>query len=336
MKKSIFLSMTFALLPLSLMAQDDMYFGSTKQKPTTRNSSSYQSAGYYSGSSRNVDEYNRRYSGSRYETLSPDTGDIISFSPVEGTYPDSVGDFALTRKMTRFDDYAPSAAYWEGYDQGRLDSWGWHSPWYYTSSFYPWYDYGWYDPWYHSSWRFGWYDPWYYDYSWRWGWHRPYYYSSYYGWGGGYYHGSLGRGSLYHRNGNTGTLSRYSDHSRSVNSGRVGSYTSSSRFNGARDRAYGSSSSGRSTYSGSTNRSVSRSSTRTNSMSSSSSSTSRSSSYTPSTSYGTSSSSSSSYGSSRSSSGSSYSSGRSSGGGSFSSGRSGGGGGGGRSGGGRR
>ena len=135
MKKLFLLSMTFVLLPLSLMAQDDMYFGSTKQKSSTRrSSSSYQPAStYYSGSSRSVDEYNRHYSGSSYEVLNTDTGDVISFSPVEGTYPDSVGDFSLTRKMTRFDDYAPTTAYWEGYDQGRRDSWDWHSPWYYTS-----------------------------------------------------------------------------------------------------------------------------------------------------------------------------------------------------------
>lgn len=331
MKKLLLLSMTFALLPLSLMAQDDMYFGSTKQKSSPRrNSSTYQS-GYYSGSSRSVDDYNRRGSGSNYEVIKTDTGDVISFSPVEGTYPDSEGDFAMTRKMTRFDDYTPTAAYWEGYDQGRRDSWDWHSPWYYTSSYYPWYDYGWYDPWYRTSWRWGWYDPWYYDYSWRWGWSRPYYYSSYYGWGG-YYGGYYSHSSRYHGNGNTGTLSRYSGDRRSSSSGRVSNYTSSSRFNGARDRAYGTNSgSGRSTYSGSTNRSVSRSSTRTNTSTSSSSySVPRSSS-----SSGSSFSNSSSYGSSRSSSVSSYGSSRSSG-GSFGGGGSRSGGGSSRSGGGRR
>ena len=252
MKKWIFLSMAVFLTSLTAAGQDDMYFASSKKqqaKEAERRAELEKRYAkrqarliaereanqntYYSGSNRNVDDYNRM-GGSSYETLPADTGDIISFSAVEGVYPDSVSDFQLTQQMTRFDDYVPSVAYWEGYSAGQRDAWGWHSPWYY-SSLYPWYDPWYYDPWYYSSWswRYGWYDPWYYDY----GWHH-------YGWYGGYYGyrpyvyvaGGTGR---YYGNGNTGTLRRNGNYDRtsSGNRNRVSNYTSGSRFDGARQRA---------------------------------------------------------------------------------------------------
>jgi hypothetical protein len=257
MRRLVLLSMVLGLLPVSMMAQDDdMYFGSTKSSTPKRSKSSTEQT-YYCGSKRSVDEYNRRC-GSSYEVIIPDTGDIISFSPVEGVYPDSVGDYQLTRKMARWDDYTPTKAYWEGYAQGRHDSWGWHSPWYY-SSFYPWYDYGWYDPWYYSYWRYGWYDPWYYDYAWGWGYPYYTYYGGYYG---GYYSGGRYSGR-YVGNGNTGTLARYGELGRSSTGGRVGNYTHSSRFDGARERAYSGNSGRRTTVGTNTSRSITRSSTRT-------------------------------------------------------------------------
>lgn len=189
----MFMSIVVAALPLTTMAQDDdMYFVPSKSKAKTvatetpRSSYTPVPDTYYPGSSRNVDEYNRR--GSAYEVLPADTGDIISFAPVEGVYPDSLGDFQMTRKMSRWDGYEPSDAYLAGYKQGRNDA-TWHSPWYY--SYYPWYDsWYWWDPWYYSSWHYGWYDPWYYS---GWGWHGYYGYYSYYNpwyydrwyWGGG-------------------------------------------------------------------------------------------------------------------------------------------------------
>ena len=221
------LSMVFAALPAAMMAQDDdMYFASSKQK-NQQSARDIQSVNvrrgtdvYYSGSQRSVDEYNRRLQ-SNYEVLPADTGDIISFAPVEGVYPDSVGDFQLTRQMQRWDDYVPTTAYWEGYAQGQRDSYGWHSPWYY-SSYYPWYDsWYYYDPWYYSSWHYGWYgDPWYY------GWGYPYYHRYYGGWygGWGYYHPRhyyYGGGRVYARQ--NGTIDRY---------GR----TSGGSFNGNRSR----------------------------------------------------------------------------------------------------
>ena len=228
MKKWTILSMALVLTSLQAMAQDDMYFMPSKKQKAEREAarqarqanSSYDRIDYrdYSGSNRNVDEYNRM--GSQIETLPADTGDVITFDPVEGVYPDSVGDYQLTKQMTRFDDYVPSIAYWEGYSAGRRDAWGWHSPWYY-SSLYPWYDPWYYDPWY--------YDPWYYNYGWR---HYGY-------WGGYYYHPVVYVGSGgYHYSGTSGNRSRFGNDSYG-NTSRVRNYTSSSRFDGARQRAGG-------------------------------------------------------------------------------------------------
>lgn len=176
----------FTFLPLSMLAQDDdMYFVPTKEN-LAKEAKMYgmpQNV-YYSGSNRSVDDYNRR---AQFSYPVDSTGnDIIDFSAVRGVYPDSAysqpvenDDYALTRRMSRFDDYTPSEAYWDGYRAGR-----WSSPWYNT-----WYS--WYDPWYYDSWWY-WNDPFYYS-SWY-GWRYPYYYSTwysprYYGYryyGGGY------------------------------------------------------------------------------------------------------------------------------------------------------
>ncbi len=185
MKKWFLLSIMLGAFALPNVAQDDdMYFVPTKRQASSR-AEVVPSSTYYSGSSRSVDDYNRRWASS-YEVLPTDTSDVISFSGVEGVYPDSLGDFALTQRMARWDGYEPSTAYWEGYAQGRRDYIGWHSPWYY-SSYYPWYD-SWYwdswyyDPWYYRSWY---YDPWYYG-GWGWGgYYSSYYYPRYYSWGGG-------------------------------------------------------------------------------------------------------------------------------------------------------
>ena len=278
MKKWMILSMVFAALPAAMMAQDDdMYFASSKQKnqqqsASHRTQSVNVSRGggdvYYSGSKRSVDDYNRRLQSS-YEVLPADTGDIISFAPVEGVYPDSVGDFQLTQQMQRWDDYVPTTAYWEGYAQGQRDSYGWHSPWYY-SSYYPWYD-SWYydrwyyDPWYYSSWHYGWYcDPWYYGYGWY-GYHHPHYY---YGGGHGYarQNGTIDRygrtsGGSFSGNRSGGINSRgasvRSDVGRNLGSHSNGRNTvrstnsGSGSFTGSRSSSYGGSSSGSGSFSGS-------------------------------------------------------------------------------------
>lgn len=184
MKKLILLTLVSAF-SLSLMAQDDdMYFVPTKENVAkeARKYGMPQNV-YYSGSNRSVDDYNRR---AQFSSPVDSTGsDIIDFSAVRGVYPDSAysqpvenDDYALTRRMSRFDDYTPSEAYWDGYRAGR-----WSSPWYNT-----WYS--WYDPWYYDSWWY-WNDPFYYS-SWY-GWRYPYYYSTWYSpryYGYHYYGGS--------------------------------------------------------------------------------------------------------------------------------------------------
>ena len=227
MKKLLFLSLVMGSMPLSMMAQDDdMYFVPSKERVVEQRSTYGMPAHtYYSGSTRSVDEYNRR--GSAYQYFNPaDSSDIIAFDAVQGLYPDSLGDYQLTREMARWDGYTPSDSYWEGYDRGRRDSWGWHSPWYY-SYYYPWYSSWYYDPWYYS-----WYDPWYYGYY---GWHgyysswyHPWYYGGYYG-GGGYalshrsYPGTRNHG---HVSGRTGSVG--------YSGGRTTGYTSRGTFGGSR------------------------------------------------------------------------------------------------------
>ena len=182
MKKLLLISMMFGALPLAMMAQDDdLYFVPKKSGEKVVDNYGLPRDTYYSGSDRSVDEYNRRLQSS-YQVIDGDStlSDVIDFSAEQGVYPDSVGeDFELTRKMSRFDDYqiADNAAFWAGYEAG-LNTWRWHSPWYYS--------------------RYGWYDPWYYGYY---AWGYPYH------WGGGYRFYVGGRGYGYARIG-TGTIRR--------------------------------------------------------------------------------------------------------------------------------
>ena len=174
MKKWILLAAVCSL-PLLMMAQDDdMYFVPTKENVAKEAETwGMPKKTYYSGSNRSVDDYNGRLSS----TVTP----IDSLGKEVET-----DDYKYTRQLSRFDDYTPSQAYWEGYRDGR-----WTSPWYYGrygwySTWYdPWYI-SWYDPWY-SSWYDPWYDSWYYcSYGyygyygwaspWRYGWYRPIYY----------------------------------------------------------------------------------------------------------------------------------------------------------------
>ena len=238
MKKWILLSVMLGAFSLSSLAQDDdMYFVPTK-KNVARDRATYgiPADTYYSGSMRSVDEYNRRWASS-YEVLPVDTGDIISFAGVEGVYPDSLGDFSLTQRMTRFDGYEPSAAYWAGYSRGYSDSWGWHSPWYY--SYYPWYDW-YYDPWYYDSWYwggwYGWYGPWYSP------WYRGYYsyYDPWYYSGGGVTYAHYNPGTENHgRISGAGPTGFASGRTRTYSSGTFGSSRSLGTSVASRSGAYG-------------------------------------------------------------------------------------------------
>lgn len=222
MKKCILLSVILCGVCMTLTAQDDMYFVPSKAKAQLQKSrvEPIDHHTYYAGTDRDVDEYNRM-GGSSYEPLQPDTGDIISFAPVQGVYPDSTQDFSLTRQMVRWDGYEPSVAYDEGYRQGRRDALStWHSPWFY-SSYYPWY---WYDPWY--------YDPWYYS---SWEWHDPWYYGGWgwrihYGWGyGPRFYGVWYSDGGYVHNYRRGYTANYRSRPHGTGSGRYTSSTGGTR-----------------------------------------------------------------------------------------------------------
>lgn len=174
MKRYIILSVLSLFVVISVSAQDDdMYFtpkksskasGTTQQRSAVAEGSygagSYDAdddVAYYSGSLRDVDEYNRRdRSGQSY---SQQDG-----APAyrQDSILVSVEDYENSMKMKRFD----------GYNNIALIV---NDPWYYD----PWY----YDPFYWGGrwcwpWRYSCYDPWYHGPSW-------YGYWGYHGWGFG-------------------------------------------------------------------------------------------------------------------------------------------------------
>lgn len=279
MNNRFLVSLILGALPLTMMAQDDdMYFvPSKKSVPTTKVRTVRPAPTFHSGSTRSVDEYNRR-SGSYYQVVPTDStgNDIIDFSGELGVYPDSnfvdstfVDDYSLTRSMTRWDGYEPDIAYLDGYREGRREAmyYSWHSPWYYSSSYYPWYDSYWYwtDPWYgyygwYDPWYYGWYDPWYYGYGYYRPWYRNYYagyyFPHYYSGGGALSHystghaGSQNHGSISYRgprglnNGRTTTYSAGTFGGRALEGNRSGSAFGGSRSSSTgTTRSYGTSSS---------------------------------------------------------------------------------------------
>ena len=213
MKKLILMTVLAGVLPLSMMAQDDdLYFTPKKSSETN---SVVEKLTYYSGSDRNIDEYNRRGKyWSHYQKIGTDDkgNDIIQFTKGSGVYPDStyidttfVGkyyetmvnddDYRYTRRMSRWDGYYDPWYY--SYSWGFGPYWGYGARW----------RYGWYDPFYDP-----WYDPWYYGgyYGYRYpyygyagwygGWYSPWYYGGYYGYPhyGGYVSYSRPTGTMNH------------------------------------------------------------------------------------------------------------------------------------------
>lgn len=204
MKKWLVLSVFMAALPLTMMAQDDDLYFNPKQEAKKAAEERVQKAKllaaqrarqdsiyalYWSGSDRNVDEYNRGGKLlSHYHNIGADSlgNDIISFRVGKGVAPDSIyddeafaekymrgmgDDFDCTRDLSRWDGfydpwfysyYGCGPYYW------RSSYWRWHNPWRYG------YYAGWYDPWFDP-----WFDPWYYGYA---GWYG----GPWYGWGGYY------------------------------------------------------------------------------------------------------------------------------------------------------
>lgn len=214
MKKTIIMSTLAALLPLTSIAQDDLYFvPSKKNVEKVKREYGIPKDTYYSGSNRSVDEYNRRGHTECWEKESVGQSEIIAIdslgNPIDTLqlgqkstkrFLDTDDDYECTRRMAMWDGYQVSNAYWHGYNDGRFGRWyGWSSywdPWYYSSWYSP-YSF-WYDPWYtgYYGWYSGYYHP-FYDY-WGWGWGWPY---DHYHYIGGVAHSHGG----YYGTGRTGT-----------------------------------------------------------------------------------------------------------------------------------
>lgn len=199
MKKMVLLAVLFAAMPLMSMAQDDdLYFNpklEAKKAAAEREKEAKEIAAHYSGSKRNVDEYNRhgRFI-SQFQKVGTDSlgNDIITFRIGKGVAPDSIyddaafvqkyidqnadEDFAYTRGFSRWDGYY-NPWFYDYYGVGpyywRSAYWGWRNPWrygYYAGWYDPWFD-PFYDPWYYgyAGWYGGWYDPWFYGWGGYWG-----------------------------------------------------------------------------------------------------------------------------------------------------------------------
>ena len=172
------------IIHLNAFAQDDMYFTPTKSKTQTTRATDTPVAddapAYYSGSDRDVDEYNHPRMRSSYQVVGVDSlgNDIIEFTEGSGYPTDTVfvfeddpeDDYTYSRRMGRFDGfygwYDPFFyPYWDwGYGYWPYARWRGYASWY--DWYHPWY-YSWYDPWYG-----GYYPFWYRDY---WGWYGPRY-----------------------------------------------------------------------------------------------------------------------------------------------------------------
>lgn len=192
MNKTLLLAVLIGAMPLYATAQDDDLYFKPKKKTEISSSNVEQKTEtptYYAGSSRSVDEYNRRGKyWSHYQKIGTDESgnDVIEFQKGKGVYPDSayidttfVGKYYDT--IVDDDDYAYSR---------RMSRWdGFYDPWFYSYrwGYGPYWRYSWYNPWYYSAWYDPWYDPWYYG----WGYGYPYY-GGYYGWGYPYYGGYWG------------------------------------------------------------------------------------------------------------------------------------------------
>lgn len=150
-KLAMLLAVSFAI-PVSVAAQDDMYFVPSESADAPVSEVAEEPAPtYYIGSQRDVDEYNRQ--GTYVQQIDSAGNDIIDFDGTVGVYPDSLRDYECTRQMSRFDDYSWFEPYWAGYNDGRWDSWWWNDPWYYGYWYSPWYYSGWYHyPWHYYSW----------------------------------------------------------------------------------------------------------------------------------------------------------------------------------------
>lgn len=211
MKKILALIALTVGMPFMGMAQDDdLYFVPKKkaEKTVKPQKKEVQTPVYYSGSDRNIDEYNRYgHMSSRYQNITTDSlgNDIINFQVGNGVYPDTTYiDSSFVKKYLEEDvdyRYTRDFSRWDGYYDPWFYGYYGYGPYYWRHRHFaydPWYyryGYGYYDPWYdpwylgYSGWWNAYYDPWYYGYGY-------YGYGYGYGWGpyyGGYYGGYYGR-----------------------------------------------------------------------------------------------------------------------------------------------
>lgn len=192
MKKLLIFAL--AIVPMLVMAQDDMYFTASK-KPKQQTQVDRTPARVetlkpvkvvdYHSNSRSEDEYNRRYvysgdyqnAGGLYADSLTAGMDSVDYAN-EYDLEDPELDYQFSRRLVRFHNpriYAlASPYYWDLY-------YG-YGAWDYLYDPY-------YDPWYyHYGWRYGWtWGPWDCWYGGIWGWHHPYAWS-YWGYGPGWHH----------------------------------------------------------------------------------------------------------------------------------------------------
>lgn len=190
MKRLVIFSAMLALTQLSIIAQDDLYFfpeKSKEQKTEVKVENKTKArepelvfkgnadVEVYNTSSRDEDEYNRRYMYSEdgSDGTKPDTIDGVDESDIF----DDENDYQYSRQILRFYSpqvgvYVSSPYYWDlVYGYGAFD-------YLYADPFF------YYDPYYWSwGWSFGWgWRPWGSWYGPFWGWYHPYHWV---GWGCG-------------------------------------------------------------------------------------------------------------------------------------------------------
>ena len=257
MKRIVLIALLAGLVPMSMMAQDDLYFSPSKEKRAEKairpQNTDPMADNYWSGSRRNTDEYNRDgHFGSSYQNVGKDSlgNDIVMFD--RGMHPDTTYiDTAFADEYGPGDEdyrYARDMSRWDGYyDPWLYDEYGW-GPYYWRAPYWawndPWFgDYYWGDPWFYGGYWGGWYNPWYYGYGWG-GWYNPWYYNY---WGGPWY-GYWGPTYVYdnrdygHMGGLTGgrNWSRADDRGGSGNFGRSGNYNSNYRtYTSGRSHSFG-------------------------------------------------------------------------------------------------
>ena len=238
MKEKVFALLLMAGLPFAVMAQsnDDLYFVPKKEKKvekTTVVSTSSKEITKLpeqtastpaivvkdkSGRTRDVDEYNRRYTSKDYTFKAEEDALVIEEKPYEergewiGGFDGSDSDYEYAMRIVRFRNprYAipvSSPLYWDVV-YGLYPSWNWNIyddglyayvfPTYSNPLWWDWhvhwgiYGPGWSFTWgWRSPWHYGWYDPFWHGPYWGgyWGpaWHHhPYY--AYYGGPGGWGH----------------------------------------------------------------------------------------------------------------------------------------------------